>query len=258
MIREVWAENLAEEIEIISDLLEEYPIIGMDTEFPGVIAQRADAFATPYDLEYQTMRLNVDLLKIIQLGITVGKGNGTTPPICTWQFNFKFDLNCDPYNASSIRLLQTSGGIDFDEFNRRGIEPYDFARLIIPSGLVMNKNVSWVTFHGLSDFGYLLKVLTMQPLPSTKEAFVDLLGLYFPSAYDIKNFTSATISLQRLANELRVERVGREHEAGSDSFVTLLVFCELKERILGANFASLKVENKIYGICPMCETPFVI
>lgn len=38
-------------------------------------------------------RCNVDLLRIIQLGLTFMDENGKTPPGCTtWQFNFKFNL----------------------------------------------------------------------------------------------------------------------------------------------------------------------
>lgn len=39
------------------------------------------------------MRCNVDLLKIIQMGVTLSDANGNHPPdICTWQFNFHFSL----------------------------------------------------------------------------------------------------------------------------------------------------------------------
>lgn len=39
------------------------------------------------------MRANVDLLNIIQLGVTLFDAQGNTPRgICTWQFNFKFNI----------------------------------------------------------------------------------------------------------------------------------------------------------------------
>ncbi len=46
---------------------------------------------------YQQMRANVDLLKIIQLGLTLTNAEGEFPPVgCrTWQFNFSFDLEYD-------------------------------------------------------------------------------------------------------------------------------------------------------------------
>lgn len=50
-------------------------------------------FKTPADQCYQTMRANVDLLNIIQLGVTLFDAQGNTPRgICTWQFNFTFNI----------------------------------------------------------------------------------------------------------------------------------------------------------------------
>lgn len=48
-------------------MVEDYPYVAMDTEFPGVVARPiTDQYA--HDYQYQTLRCNVDLLKIIQLG----------------------------------------------------------------------------------------------------------------------------------------------------------------------------------------------
>ena len=66
-----------------------------DTEFPGVVARPIGSFKTSSDYHYQTMRCNVDLLKIVQLGITLADEEGQFPQECsTWQFNFKFSLAC--------------------------------------------------------------------------------------------------------------------------------------------------------------------
>ena len=62
-----------------------------DTEFPGVIARPVGSFSNQNDLTYQSLRCNVDLLKIIQLGITLFDEQGNMTP-CTWQFNFCFNL----------------------------------------------------------------------------------------------------------------------------------------------------------------------
>lgn len=94
-IRNVWADTLEEEFGRIRALVDKYPFVAMDTEFPGVVARPIGSFASHTDYHYQTLRCNVDLLKIIQLGITFADADGVVPDGCpTWQFNFKFSLQC--------------------------------------------------------------------------------------------------------------------------------------------------------------------
>ena len=69
------------------------PLFLQDTEFPGVVARPLGSFSSNTDYHYQTLRCNVDMLKIIQLGLTFADETGAMPEGCpTWQFNFKFDL----------------------------------------------------------------------------------------------------------------------------------------------------------------------
>ena len=104
---------------------------------------------------------------------------------CTWQFNFKFNINSDMFAQDSIDLLKNSG-IQFDKHEDEGIDPYDFAELLMTSGIVLNDNVKWISFHSGYDFGYLLKILTDQNLLSEESEFFDLLKIYFPCTYDVK------------------------------------------------------------------------
>jgi CCR4-NOT transcription complex subunit 7/8 len=116
MIREVWAENLEEEMSYIRAAVEHYPFVAMvcplpsspslspltslssqDTEFPGVVARPIGSFRGSSDYHYQTLRCNVDLLRIIQLGLTLADEAGELAKgICTWQFNFKFNIKWVP------------------------------------------------------------------------------------------------------------------------------------------------------------------
>ena len=70
------------------------PSRSQDTEFPGEVAQPIGTFRSRKDKYYQTLRCNVDLLNIIQLGVTLfdEANNGPSRGACTWQFNFRFTL----------------------------------------------------------------------------------------------------------------------------------------------------------------------
>lgn len=53
------------------------------------------------------MRCNVDILKLIQLGITLTNAEGQVPAEgCTWQFNFYFNPECDLVPCSGAQADQ--------------------------------------------------------------------------------------------------------------------------------------------------------
>ena len=231
VIKDVWSHNLEEEIKKISVLSERYSLVAMDTEFPGIVFHVDE---DREDISYQTVRVNVNHLKMIQLGVTLGNDDGLLPsPICTWQFNFKFDLNKDYYAQDSIDLLLGSG-IDFALHRDFGIDPRDFAEHITTSGLVLNEEINWVSFHSAYDFGYLLRAVTGEDLPDNEDRFLEQLKMYFNNFYDIKFMVSSDErmkgGLNKLADSLNVKRVGIMHQAGSDSMVTLQTFYQLKRQ----------------------------
>ena len=193
-IRDVYRETLEQELACIRDLLPKYKYVAMDTEFPGVVA-RPIGENNP-EQQYQTLRCNVDLLKIIQLGVAFLDEDGNVAPGCPcWQFNFKFSLEDDMYAQDSIELLQRSG-IDFDAHNKRGIDVHDFGELLISSGLVLMPNITWITFHGGYDFGYLLKVLTCKPLPADEASFSSCYEHIFPQSMTRNIWQSCPVDLQ--------------------------------------------------------------
>ncbi|KAM0334172.1 hypothetical protein ACHAQA_001192 [Verticillium albo-atrum] len=295
-IREVWKHNLHEEMAVLRDLVDKYPYIAMDTEFPGIVSRPMGGFRGKSDYHYQCLRTNVDMLKVIQIGLALFNEEGETPPArpssadladfgpagrrsaqqgpfpYAWQFNFKFSLKDDMYNEKSIESLQTAG-IDFNLLERDGIDPHDFASLLIPSGLVCFDNVRWISFHGGYDFGYLTKLLDCRALPSDEVDFDRIMKLYFPSTYDVKHLMKHAIrlhnsglltpsdpstteilqkfehksGLENIAETLKVKRVGAAHQAGSDSLITGKVFFQMREKIFNGDIAEDHL-GKVWGL----------
>ena len=252
MIRDVWADNLEDEIKTIRELIVDYPYVAMDTEFPGVVAKPVGSFRTTHEFYYQTLRCNVNLLKIIQLGISLMNERGEVPErCCTWQFNFRFSLTEDIYAQDSIDLLK-NGGINFDYFAQHGIDMNQFAELLTSSGLVLTDEVKWLSFHSGYDFGYLLKCLTGKELPEKEEDFGNTFHTWFPAVYDIKYMLrstdiSHTFGLDVLADTLGVRRIGTAHQGGSDSLLTGHSFFKLIRERFGGTIPT-QANGVLYGL----------
>lgn len=250
------------------------------------------AFRGKSDYHYQCLRTNVDMLKVIQIGLSLFNEDGESPPAkpppgtddmngrkqvnqvfpCSWQFNFKFSLTDDMYNEKSIESLQQAG-INFDLLERDGIDPHEFAALLIPSGLVCFDNVRWISFHGGYDFGYLTKLLICSPLPNDEVDFDDKMKLYFPSTYDVKHLMKHVVKLhstglltpqdasiveilqkfehksglENIAEALKVKRIGAAHQAGSDSLLTGRCFFQIREKIFNGDIPDEHI-GKIWGL----------
>lgn len=255
IIREVWADNLMEEFALIREIVDDYPYIAMDTEFPGIVVRPVGNFKTASEFHYYTLKSNVDILNLIQLGLTFSDEDGNLPrcgtdKYCIWQFNFReFNLDKDMYAIDSIELLQQSG-IDFKKNNEDGIDAQVFGELLMSSGIVLNDTVHWVTFHSGYDFGYMLKLLTCQQLPPTPAGFFNLINMYFPTVYDIKHLMKFCNSLHgglnKLAELLDVKRIGVCHQAGSDSLLTSCAFRKLREGFF--NGSTEKYAGVLYGL----------
>ncbi|KAK2494058.1 hypothetical protein MC885_020603 [Smutsia gigantea] len=159
VICEVWASNLEEEMRKIREIVLSYSYIAMDTEFPGVVVRPIGEFRSSIDYQYQLLRCNVDLLKIIQLGLTFTNEKGEYPSgINTWQFNFKFNLTFCFYQT------QLGGG------------------------------------------------------------------------------------LQEVADQLDLQRIGRQHQAGSDSLLTGMAFFRMKELFFEDSIDDAKYCGRLYGL----------
>ncbi|KAD4384563.1 hypothetical protein E3N88_24731 [Mikania micrantha] len=207
-IREVWNDNLEEEFALIREIVDAYPYIAMDTEFPGVVLRPLAQFKNINDYNYVTLKDNVDMLKLIQLGLTFSDENGNLPTCgsdkpCIWQFNFReFNVNEDIFANDSIEMLRQCG-IDFKKNSEMGIDANRFGELLMSSVVYDIKHLMRFCNH--------------------------LHG-----------------GLNKLAEILDVERVGVCHQAGSDSLLTFHAFKKLKEGYFNGN--TEKYAGVLYGL----------
>ena len=252
-IREVWDQNLDQEILLMEFIMRRYTIISFDTEYPGFLRN------TPRNASelkiYEDLKFNVDRLNPIQFGFTLFDRTGNVGG--TWQINFsdfdtEIDINdCDA--STSLSLTKRKSGIDFEKQRREGVLSRSFAHKF-GEALKHHANLEWVTFHGLYDFGYLTKVITGdKPLPGSSTGFRFLLGdIFGHKIYDGKfiarfcaGLCGGELGLKRLATTLNVKRIGKCHQAGSDCLVTALVFLKMKEIF---NFDDRLYEGFLYAL----------
>ncbi|XP_038996165.1 probable CCR4-associated factor 1 homolog 11 [Hibiscus syriacus] len=242
IVRRVFADGLEYEFKLIRSAIPMYRFVSMDTEFPGTIFKPSKQIIQEGDpaINYEYLRSNVDALQVIQLGLTLSDSEGNLPDFGTalcyvWEFNFSdFDVDKDDCDLESIELLKRQG-IDFVKNREKGIASSDFAMLMWNSGLLNNcfGGLTWLTFHGAYDFGFLMKILTQHPLPVHIQGFMrELVHIFGRKIFDIKHtfkFFGLFGGLEKVAQMLNVARLaGSSHQAGSDSLLTLHCFMELK------------------------------
>jgi len=171
------------------------------------------AFPFAADCTYQTLKCNIDLTKVLQIGFAFADAKGNKPKgISTWRFNFMFDVNKDLFSHESIDALRQTRGLDLARHQSQGIDPQLFGELLMSSGLVLNEDVKWVTLGGglqdftddpkavrrgrqadppsitlswMYDFGILLSLLTSQDIPEEIFGFFEGLDLFFPCRCDV-------------------------------------------------------------------------
>ena len=145
-----------------------------------------------------------------------------------------------------MRLLENSG-LNFDLHRSHGIPQQLFAEYFIASGFILNPETNWITFHGGSDFGYFVKLLLADRLAKDENEFLVDTKLYFPNFYDtkymLKNHLNLYGGLEKIAQQLDLQREGEMHQAGSDSYLTLKLFFKLRDIIISMPQGKSKFAN---------------
>jgi CCR4-NOT transcription complex subunit 7/8 len=177
------------------------------------------------------------------------------PGISTWQFNFRFDLDHDLSSRDSMDLL-TKSGLKWEDHKVKGIDPLEFGEMMHSSGMVLNPEIRWLSFHSSYDFCYLLKIVRNRSLPQTEAEYFRLLRIFFPKFYDIKDMMLSCENLKggldQLGNDLSIIRVGTAHQAGSDSHLTAMTFFRLRDEFFHSKMGDGTFEGEhcgsLYGL----------
>ncbi|KAJ0967830.1 hypothetical protein J5N97_024747 [Dioscorea zingiberensis] len=108
----------------------------------------------------------------------------------TWEFNFNnFNLDFDLHSPNSINLLRSSV-VDFERNRLEGNYSHWFGHLLVNFDIIgAGYHVNWVTFQGVYDFAYLIKILTAgNSLPESVETLFELVRAFFGDDWgDVKH-----------------------------------------------------------------------
>ncbi|KAH9361670.1 hypothetical protein HPB48_005177 [Haemaphysalis longicornis] len=168
-----------------------------------------------------------------------------------WAFNLDEELK----NISRIVKRYEFVAMD-TEFpgrqTKQGIDTYEFAQLLTLCGVVLSKDVKLICFHGAYDVAYLLRLLTNGPLTQDISEFIEVMRLYFPVVYDVKHLAQTCTylkgGLKTMADKLELEKIGRRHQAGSDSLLTGEVFFKIREIFFEGEITNAKLCGPLVGL----------
>ena len=106
--------------------------------------------------------MNVDSTHLIQLWLSFCEVTKNGDEF-SWQFTFKeFKKENHSHNTTSVTFPKEPGDDLFVKNKLNGIESYKFVNKSMESSLLSNPKIKWVTFHGNSDFSYLIKILSIR------------------------------------------------------------------------------------------------
>lgn len=222
-VRDVWSDNLRTELGSFARALQcagPGAIVAIDTEFPGFV--REARWSSSKQQQYDAARANVDLLRPVQLGMAISTAQNQL--LGVWCFNLQFNVNKDFHTEASVQFL-TNAGISFYRHATQGIDPVALGASLGRMCLAQNSRSppTWVTFSGLYDLGYLLRMLTNKPLPKQLCEFEEALAANCPSRRELRDWLPHG-SLERCLQEHGILRKGTAHTAGSDALATLELF----------------------------------
>ncbi|XP_067943863.1 CCR4-NOT transcription complex subunit 7-like [Watersipora subatra] len=208
-----------------------YKYIAVDTEFPGYPLQPDRLGDSEPDKEYAYVAANVNQTKPIQIAFSFFDTYGHSPPGShTWLFHMRFCLPHrstyrpqEPVDWETIEFLADHGMCyDSNFFSGVGFGLF-YSLLRASDSPLQRKDITWISYHGLKDFAYLLKLSELyQCLPTSRTCFAQKLACNFPKAVDLKYLQAISGNLQKgnlytLSARLGVCHDNQRYQAGTDA-----------------------------------------
>ncbi|XP_059645893.1 putative CCR4-associated factor 1 homolog 8 [Cornus florida] len=212
----------------------------IDTEFIGFL--HVPSRNASEDEHYHNLKYNTDRMRLTQIGFTLFDNDRNIGG--TWQFNFRKSVGVN------FKKNQHGG------LNLKGVDMNLFAA-IFRNLVQSHHSIQWITFHGLYDIAYIIKLVTGSSLSDSPMEFIESLGNILGRIYDVKYITKycrellcGEMDLERMANMLGVCRLGIAHQSCSDSLLTACVFLKMKEvyQLIEERF-----EGFLYGVSTKIE-----
>lgn len=225
--------------EILGSIGTDNFFIALDTEFciPDGVESLPWEPETP-DKHYSQLRSYVNGGDIVQVGIGFADRDFNLIGGNMFQFNLFFDHTSRSVNHPGIKFLREVSGLNLEEHATRGLSPQHFVSMLRETGILHNDNITWVSFMGYPDFGFIISLLRGDWLPESRTEFLLQVRDYFPSSCDCKFFSKfgncikkerIPGKLEKVAIELGAKRSGKGlHQAASDALLTLRCLKKLK------------------------------
>ncbi|KAL6876321.1 hypothetical protein ACP4OV_012893 [Aristida adscensionis] len=246
-VRTVWAYNLDAEMAVLRRVAWRARYAAVNVQYPGVVhgagahgQQPQDHTALSAAGRYAAVKVNVDALKPLQVGLAVGTDDGG---VVAWEFNLRgFDAATDPHSAPSVEYL-AGRGMDLDTHRLHGVPAPRLASELHRCGLLRRPDLSWISYAGAYHVAYLMKILTGgAPLPGDVAGFLGVVRwlLGDGDVYDVACMAgecpSLPVGLERVASVLGLAPppVG-PRLAGAAAVLALRAFLALKFGVFGGD-----------------------
>ncbi|RLM99116.1 putative CCR4-associated factor 1-10-like protein [Panicum miliaceum] len=263
-VYDVWAETAQDAFVNITALLhrdsEVDYMIGIDSEFAipdGVVSLGREPPSA--NVHYEELCKMVNGGNLVQVGFAVADANFNV--LGVWQFNLQFQSSWRAPWHAGVAFLRDEAKLKLEEHASHGIPAAQFFYCLASSAMIRNPKITWISFMGYPDFGFLIRLLTRQEaLPGDRFQFLNLFWELFPRSFDVRVFTKLGRcrkevihgGLAKVCETLQVERVGDAHHAGSDAL--LVVRCFHKMMTDSADFATQipRYCGVLYGVGVDC------